>query len=201
MKNKIQIITIFLGLLSFILLFKSILETETMILSPWFLALIWSIGPLTICLIIGILIKKLFKFSLFALTIPSLLFIIYFGVYKIIEYKPNYIIQIPENYKGEVKLFVSDKNDFLINNQGIGYINEKTFKNGFYPSIMKGNINITEKVEQYNKVTFIPSSMTNHSFEYLSFNVSKPINDENRSIEKLINAGAIDTTRLLRKGK
>ena len=111
-----------------------------------------------------------------------------------------YTVVIPEGYVGEIRLLVSNENDFSINNYGIGYIDRKTFDEGFYPKIIKGGNDITKQVKEYSKGALATSSGDVYSYEYLSFSVlAKGEHVENKDIEELIKIKAIDTSRLYRK--
>ena len=123
--------------------------------------------------------------------------------FYISEYKPTYKIIIPDNYNGEVKLLVSNENinDFNINKYGIGYISQKTFKNGFQPKVIKGGQNITSQIKGYSIGAYATTTSTGSlTFDYLTFIVSGI--SQNRTtpdLEQLVIVNGIDTTRLKRK--
>ncbi|WP_316784413.1 hypothetical protein [Pedobacter frigiditerrae] len=133
MKYKIQPIIIILGVLSLGFGSFKMLQTETMILPSWFLVLIYLPCTLLISLILGYLAKKMLNSKWWTITFTSIFVIIFCSIFYLSEYRPNKIITIPQSYVGEVRLFVSneEENDFFINKYGIGYINKKTFDQGF----------------------------------------------------------------------
>lgn len=153
MKFKPQFIIIALGILSLGVCIWQMLQMKTMILSPWLLVALYLAIVLCISFLVGFIAKKILCSNWHTRTFASIIIIIICGIYYSSEYKPTYTIVIPENYVGEVKLFVSNEkeNDFKINEYGIGYINKKTFDNGFYPKLMQGNNNITDEVNGYAK--------------------------------------------------
>lgn len=136
------------------------------------------------------------------LTFTSVFIIIFCTVFYIDKYRPAYTIVVPKDFVGEIKLLVSKEkeNDLLINRYGVGYINRKTFDEGFYPKIIKGDIDITKQVKEYSKSAFATTLGDVYSYEYLSFYVlknGKAIGDTN--VEELIKIKGIDTARLFRK--
>ncbi len=123
-------------------------------------------------------------------------------MFYVSQYKPTYEIIVPDNYFGEVRLFVSNeaRNDFTINKYGVGYIDKNTFDNGFYPRIFRKKINITKQIKGYSKGAFAATQVSNYSYEYLSFSIPVKVeNIDDRDIEELIKIKAIDTARLYRK--
>jgi energy-coupling factor transporter transmembrane protein EcfT len=122
---------------------------------------------ITFCVsfILGFLVKKILKSKWHALTFASIFIIIICSTFYISQYKPAYEIIVPGNYVGEVKLFVSNEkgNDFAINKYGIGYIDRETFEKGFYPKIIKGNIDITKQAKEYSKGAFAATQASDYS--------------------------------------
>lgn len=87
-----------------------------------------------------------------------------------------------------------------INEFGIGYINQKTFENGFHPTVIKGKKNITKQVKSYSNGTFVSVGTHNISLNYVSFIIpGNKKETEDFSIDELIDKKAIDTTRIWRK--
>lgn len=202
MKYKLQIFIITLGILSLCLGIWQMSKTTTMILSTWFLVLLFLPIVLFTAFILGYLVKILFKSKWYTITFASIFTIIICSIFYISQYKPTYKVIIPENYTGEVKLFVSNEkeNDFTINNYGVGYIDKETFDKGFYLKIIKGNNDITKQVKEYSKSSWATTQTTNYTFEYLSFYLSsKKI--QNKDVEELLKVKAIDTARLYRNSK
>lgn len=202
MKFKIQPIIIALGIFSLCVGIWQMLQTKTMILPSWCLLLLTLPCTLLVSFGLGIVVKKILNSKWQALTFASIFVIIFCSIFYIIEYRPVYTVVIPEGYVGEVKLLVSDEkeNDFFINNYGIGYIDRKTFDEGFYPKIVKGDSDITIQVKEYSKGALATTPDDIYSYEYLSFSVlDKGDSLEDKDIEELIKIKAIDTTRLYKR--
>ena len=66
-------------------------------------------------------------------------------MHEIEEYKPTYIISIPENFEGCIYLFttIEPRNDVPVNEMGIGYIGSK---GKAHWEIKRGKTNITESL-------------------------------------------------------
>jgi hypothetical protein len=200
MKSKLQPIIVVLGVLSLGFGTWQMLQTRTMILPPWFLVLFYLVITFCLSFILGFLVKKILKSKWHTLTFASIFIIIICSTFYVSQYKPAYEIIVPDNYVGEVKLFVSNEkgNDFTINKYGIGYIDRETFEKGFYPKIIKGNIDITKQARGYSKGAFATTQASSYSYEYLSFSI-KGESMQNNDIDELIKIRAIDTSRLYRK--
>jgi hypothetical protein len=177
MKFKFQSIIIIFGILSIIYGFLKILEVQTLILTPIYFAIFGSILVTLVSLILGYVLKYLFVLKWHSITISSLLLILAALTYSICDYTPQHDIIIPDNYYGEVKLFVTNRqeNDFIINNSGIGYINKKTYDEGFSPRIMKGGIDITKQVLGYSKGSLATGPKDIYTFQFLSFDIPNKI--------------------------
>ncbi len=202
LKSKLQPIIIGLGIFLLAVGIREMLQTLMMILPSWFLVLLFVPCLIFICVILGYLAKKITKSKWHILTLASIFVIVFSSIFYISEYKTNETIIIPESYVGEVRLFVSNekKSDFVINKYGIGYIDQRTFSNGFYPEIIRGSNDITKQVKGYGKGGLATTKEDIYSYEYLSFFILvKGQNVEDKSIEELIKIKAIDTTRLYRK--
>jgi hypothetical protein len=148
MKSKIQLLIIVLGVVSLVVGIRQILQMPIMILPSWFLLLFPL--PITLCcsFALGYMAKKVMNSKWQSSTFAAIFVIIFCSIFYIIQYKPIYRIVIPKSYAGEVRLLVSNEkeNDFFINKYSIGYIDKKTFDEGFYPKIIKGNNDITKQV-------------------------------------------------------
>lgn len=201
-KSKIQIAILTLGLLTIGLGIWTMLQIPTLILPSWYLVLIFLPITFLIAFGLGFLTKTLFKLRWHTLTITSIIMTITCLTFYISEFRPSHTIYIPDNYVGEVKLLVTKEtnNDFNINEFGIGYINQKTFKNGFYPTVIKDKANITKQIKNYNRGAYASAGTLNISLDYVTFII--PSNKETIDIisfDELINKNAIDTTRLWRR--
>ena len=118
------------------------------------------------------------------------------------QYKPSYKIVVPDKYVGEVKLLLSNENenDFKVNNFGIGYINHKTYKSGFRPTIIREGQDISKQITGYSTGSYATTSSGNLSLDYLSFEIPGKVDSEFViDFDSLLKLNAIDTRRLRRK--
>jgi len=112
-------------------------------------------------LIIGLILKAIFKHHSFKTILLSLLTISsVIGVFYL--HKPTYEIIVPENYIGEVNLILSNvkNNRLILDENGIGYINKITFNKTFNPKIIQNGIEINERAVGFNPSTFWAISKT-----------------------------------------
>jgi len=201
-KSKLQIAIVITGLISTGLGIRTMLQIPTMILAPWFLVGLYLPIAFFIALLAGFLAKTLLKSGWHVLTFTSIAMTVICLAFYISEYKPTYKIIIPDNYTGEVKLLVTDgkSNDFNISKFGIGYINQQTYKNRFRPIIIKGQQDISKEIRNYSIGSYVTTSMSNVSFNYVSLEIpGKHETPEITSVDSLIALKAIDTTRLWKK--
>ena len=201
-KLKLQIAIGTIGLISTAIGIWTLLQTPTMILTPLFLVKLYLPIAFIVSLVVGFLTKALLKSSWHTLTFTSLTMTVICLTFYASQYKPSYKILVPDKFVGEVKLLVSNENenDFKVNNFGIGYINEKTYKSRFRPTIIKGGQNISKQITGYSRGSYATTSSSNLSFDYLSFEILK--NADSAFVidfDSLLKLNAIDTKRLLRK--
>ena len=201
-RPKLQIAIGTIGLLSIWIGIRTMLQIPTMIISPWFLVGLYLTIALVVSFFIGYLTKVFSKSSWHTLTFTALAMTIICSTFYISQYKPSYKINIPDNYVGNVELLVSNEqeNDFKVNNFGVGYINKKTFENGFRPTIVKDGHDITKQVSGYSTGSYATTAASNLSLDYVTFEIpGKKENTENIDFDSLLILKAIDPTRLLRK--
>ena len=202
-KNKLQTLVIILGLIAIGLGVKSLLQIPTMILPTWFLVLLYLPFVLLISFTLGFITKKLTKSTWHTLTLSTILAAIISLTFYFSEYKPSYTVKIPDTFVGEVKLFVTNEstNDLNVNKLGVGYINQKTYKNGFQPTILKGDKDITKEIHGYSTGTFASSLLPNKQINYISFLIpgKKESEDDENNFDELIKSNRIDTARILRE--
>ncbi len=173
-----------------------------MILSPLFLVGLYLTTALIISLIIGFFAKALLNSSWSALTFAALSMTIICLTFYASQYRPSYNIIVPDNYVGEVRLLVSNEkeNDFNVNSFGIGYINPRTYKNGFRPKVVKGGQDISNLITTYVSSSYKNTMLNKLSFDYLSFNIPGKADSLNLvSFEDLVKIKAIDTARMNKK--
>jgi len=196
-KSKLQIAILTIGLISTALGIWTMSQTPTMILSPLFLVGLYLTIALMISLVFGFFAKALLNSNWSTLTFAALSMTFICLTFYASQYNPSYKIIIPANYVGEVRLFVSNEkeNDFRVNSIGIGYINQKTYKNGFRPIVIKGGHDISHQISNYEFSSYAADLL---SFDYFSFNIPGKT-DSFISFENLVRIKAIDTTRLHKK--
>ena len=173
-KQAIQIIIVIIGIVTTSISTSILLRTPTMILSPLFLVGLYLPIIFILALFFGFLTKQVLKSSWHTLTFTAVNMTVICFTYSVSQFKSSYEIVIPNNYVGEVKLLLSNEkeNDFTINNYGIGYISETTFKNGFRPKIIKNGQDISKKVTEYSKSSFLSNTL---SVDYLSFLIDQKV--------------------------
>ena len=201
-KSKLQVAIIIIGLISTTLGTWTMLQTPTMILPPWFLVGLYLPIAFIVSLIVGFLAKKLLKSSWHTLTFTALTMTIIGLTFYVSQYKPSYKIIIPDSYVGEVKLLLSNENenDFKVNNFGIGYINQKTYKKGFRPRIIQRGQDISKQVTGYSIGSYATTSSSNLSLDYLTFEIpGKADGSFLIDFDSLLKLNAIDTKRIRRK--
>ena len=108
-KLKLQITIGTIGLISTAIGIWTMLQTPTMILTPWFLVGLYLPIAFIISLVVGFLTKALLKSSWHTLTFTALTMTVICLTFYGSQYKPSYKIIIPETYVGEVKLLLSNE--------------------------------------------------------------------------------------------
>lgn len=154
-KLKIIFGLLSVGLLT-TLLFKLANVPGGMILSGFFLGGMLIVGIIIGCLIFSGLLKLIFKKTSY-LTILFITTSISFIVFHYQLYSPTLTIIVPNGYKGEINLVLSnvDKNILTVDSNGIGYLNEWTFNKTYSKPIVK---QLDGKDLDKNLVGFNPSS-------------------------------------------
>ena len=127
-----------------------------MILSGLFLGGMIIVGIIIGCLIFSGLLKLIFK----KISLLTLLFItttIAFSAFQYQLYSPTLTIKVPNGYKGEINLVLSNVKDnvLTVDSNGIGYLNEWTFNKTYSRPIVE-QIN-GERLDDY-LIGFSPST-------------------------------------------
>jgi hypothetical protein len=160
-KRNLNLILILLSIISIGFLTVQLLKQPTFMLGSSYLTIMILSFILIGSLIIGLILKAIFKQHSFKTILLSLLTI--FSVTGIFYlYKPTYDIIVPENYIGEVNLILSNVKDnrLVLDGNGIGYINKITFNKTFNPKIIQNGIEINERAVGFNPSTFWAISKT-----------------------------------------
>ena len=214
-KSKGQIAIIIIGLISLGLGIKTLLYTQTLILPSWFLVALYTPIVLAISFGLGRLTKKILKNEGHLATYASIFVTIISLSFYASEYRPTHKIVVPDNYSGEVMLFLSNEkqDDFEINNYGVGYVSNDTYQSGFKPTVIRNGQDISKQLTNLSSGTVGFGGVDGSTigpYDYLTFTVPRHESDSSDSelekivsarndLKKLIEINAIDTTRLKRK--
>lgn len=196
----IDYILISVGLVSLYLGVRSMLEMPTLILSGWFLVIMYGGILLLVSFGLGRLISSLTKSKVHLLTAASLIVTIVCLAFYISEYRPTYKIHVPETFTGQVKLFHStlEENNLTLNKYGVGYITDKAYRKGFKPVVYKNGKDITEQCENLGRgsVAYAGIDGTNIGpFSYVGFTVKEnKVDTIWTDIKKAIEQKIIDTS-------
>ena len=176
-KLKIIFGLLSVGLLT-TLLFKLTNVPGGMILSGLFLGGILIVGIILGCLILTGILKLVFKRTSF-LTILFIMTTISFLVFHYQLYSPTLIIKVPDGYKGEINLVLSNVKDNIltVDSNGIGYLNEWTFDKLYLKPtvIQQDGKNIDKNLVGFNPSTFFGTGKSccidGQELESLSFEI------------------------------
>jgi hypothetical protein len=206
LKDKAQRIIQLIGLVGLILGILATLRTPTVILPPWFLALLFLPMLLGVSFLLGLAARFFIKSNWSRLTFTAFFAGLLCITFYISEYRPTYKIIVADSFSGRVRLLLSkeDRDKFELNEYGIGYISESTYRRGFKPKVEKGDKDITNEI--VGSLSF--GSMTNATidgkvigpYRYLSFIVpGQPTDSLTDDLLELIGKNAIDTARLIKE--
>ena len=146
-----------------------------MILSGLFLFGMMIVGIIIGCLILSGLLKLIFKMTSF-LTILSITTTISFLALHYQLYSPTLTIIVPNGYKGEINLVLSNVKDNIltVDSNGIGYLNEWTFNKTYSRPIVEqlDGKNLDKNLVGFNTSTFFGTSIGGgNSIKSLSFEI------------------------------
>jgi|GEM_PF-1640276 len=206
LKDKTQKIIQILGLVGLVLGILTMLRTPTVIFSPWFLVLLFLPILIGVSFLLGLVTRLLSKSNWTKLTFTALFAGLFCVAFYISEYKPTRKITVSNSFSGQARLLLSkdDKDKFELNEYGIGYVSESTYRQGFKPRVEKNGKDITNEI--IRSLSF--GSMTNEAidgkiigpYSYLGFIVPGQSTDSSSSdLRELIDKNAIDTTRLIKE--
>lgn len=173
-KLKIIFGILSVGLLT-TLLFKLEEVPGGMILSGLFLGVIVLVGIVLGCLILTGLLKLVFKRTSF-LTILFITTTISFLAFHYQLYSPTLIIKVPNGYKGEIHLVLSNVRDntLTVDSNGIGYLNKWTFNKTYLRPIVEqfDGKNLDKNLVGFNPSTFFEKSIGDgNAIRSLSFKI------------------------------
>ncbi|MFV0185618.1 hypothetical protein OBK25_12975 [Empedobacter falsenii] len=146
-----------------------------MILSGLFLGGMLIVGIIIGCLILSGLLKLVFK-KISYLTLLFITTTISFLVFHYKIYSPTLTIIVPNDYKGEINLILSnvDNNILQIDSNGIGYLTEWTFEKTYTKPIVKqvDGKNLEKNLVGYNPSSFFGTTLGGgNSIRSLSFEI------------------------------
>src|SRR5690606_14068814 len=161
--RKLKII---FGILSVVLLTTLLIKLTNvpggMILSGLFLGGMMIVGIIIGCLILSGLLKLIFKKTSF-LTILSITTTFSFLAFHYQLYSPTLKIIVPNGYKGEINLILSNVKDNIltVDSNGIGYLNEWTFNKTYSRPIVEqlDGKNLDKNLVGFNPSTFFGTSI------------------------------------------
>jgi hypothetical protein len=173
-KLKIIFGILSIGLLT-TLLFKLTNVPGGMILSGLFLGGMMLVGIIIGCLILAGILKLIFKQTSF-LTIFSITTTISFLFFHYQLYSPTLTIIVPNGYKGEINLVLSnaDENMLTVDSNGIGYLTEWTFNKTYSRPIVKqiDGKDLDKNLVGFNPSTFFGTSIGGgNSIKSISFEI------------------------------
>lgn len=173
-KLKITFGLLSVGLLT-TLLFKLSNVPSGMILSGLFLGGMMIIGIIICCLILTGILKLVFKKTSF-LKIFFITTTISFLAFHYQLYSPTLTIKVPNEYKGEINLVLSNVKDNIltVDSNGIGYLNEWTFNKTYSRPIVEqlDGKNLDKNLVGFNPSTFFGTSIGGgNSITSLSFEI------------------------------
>ena len=155
-KLKIIFVILTVGLLT-ALLIKLTKIPGGMILPGWFLGGMIIIEIIIGCLILSGILRLIFK----RISFLTLLFItttISFLIFHYQLYSPTLTIVVPNGYRGEINLVLSnvDDNILTVDSNGIGYLTQWTFNKTYSRPIVKqaDGRNLDEYLIGFNPSTF-----------------------------------------------
>jgi hypothetical protein len=150
-----------------------------MILSGLVLGGMIIVGIMIGCLIVSGILGMIFKRTSF-LTFFSITTTISFLAFHYQLYSPTLTIKVPNGYKGEINLVLSNVKDNILNvdSNGIGYVNEWTFNHTYSRPIVEqlDGKNLDKFLVGFNPSTFwakgeTSSSEINLKIKTLSFEI------------------------------
>jgi hypothetical protein len=173
-KLKLAFGILSVGLLA-TLLFKLINVPGGMFLSGLFLGGMMIVGIILGCLILTGISKLVFKRTSF-LTILFITTTISFLAFHYQLYSPTLTIKVPNGYKGEINLVLSNVKDNIltVDSNGIGYLNEWTFNKTYSRPIVQqlDGKNLDKNLVGFNPSTFFGTSIgVGNSLKSLSFEI------------------------------
>lgn len=128
-----------------------------MILSGLFLGGMLLVGILMGCCVLARILKLVFKSTSF-LTLYSITTTISLLIFHYQLYSPTLKIIVPDNYVGEINLVRSnvDENILVVDSNGVGYLNEWTFKRTYAKPIVErlNGKRLDTELVGYNPSTF-----------------------------------------------
>lgn len=157
------------------------------ILPGYILGTIMLLGIIIGCMILTAIFRVFFKRFSF-LNILSVTTTIAFSAFHYQLYSPTLHIVVPNGYTGKVKLLLSNGNDNIltIDTNGIGYLNEWTFRKTYTKPVVKqfDGKDLEQNLVGYNALTFWADGYSIDSSGKASRSLSFEIEDKPQDTTK-----------------
>lgn len=203
---------ILFGILSLGLLVTLLIKLKDvpggMILSGLFLGGMLMVVMVVACSILASILILIFK-QLSYLTLFYILTTISFSAFHYYLYSPTLTIVVPNGYKGEINLVLSNQkeNMLTVDSNGIGYLNEWTFRKTYSRPIVKqlNGENVDEYLIGFNPSAFFGKGSIccyeKREIQNLSFKIgTKPhLEDEyfeHKSLMELVDKNKVKWTEI-----
>ena len=202
--KPIDFLFIIAAIISLALGIKTILQTQTIILPGWLLALIYGAILLILSFGFGFLFSSVLKIRIQSITVSSIIIATVCLIYYFKEFSPTYKIIVPEKYSGDVKLFRSTltDNQLSLNKFGVGYITDKTYRNGFKPVIYQNGQEITKDCKNIGQGVVAFAGVDGYTLgPYVYFGFTIPGNSVDtiwRDLKKVLELKVIDTSIIMK---
>lgn len=178
----------------------TLIKAPSPFIPGWYLAILYLPILIGISYFIGKALRVLLPFKAEVLTYTLVVTTTLSLWFCYSQYYPIHEIIIPTRFKGQIRLFLSNENHdyFKINNHGVGYISQKTYKKGFKPKIIQEGVDITDRMPHGSHVIASYQSTIKRtvSYAFVQLSASGEITPAaGINVEELIRVGALDTTR------
>ena len=175
-------------------------EMTTLILPVWLIVGVIALAVCTLAAGMAYVMRNLLDLAWRTMTYTSMILIVVVIVYAIVDYKPTIQVIVPENYSGDVKLFVSTDSPGVrkisLNRYGVGYITRQEFDAGFYPRVIKAGEDITHDIRDFGRGSAAATNLEGYSFRYVEFTVPGAFNDSVTHLNYLLRTGGLDSSRI-----
>ncbi len=205
-----QVVLFALAGLCLLLAIQELLRQPTLILPPWFLVILFTPFLVGVSIGVSLLLNRILSRNYSVKNYTAILIMVLSLAFVAFNYHPTYQVELPESYAGEVTLFLSKepKNEFKVNQYGIGYITEESYQNGFRPEIIQKGQDISHMVKGYSTGSIEFGGVDGKTigpYSYLTFVIPGVIASKHSRVKfddnliNMIEAGLIDTTKMIKR--